>query len=296
LASSADENTAYVAFDGHRSDNRAPWLFKTSDGGRSWTNLSAALAPGEPIYVVLEDDRNTNLLFAGTEFGVQWSMNAGRTWQSMGGRMTNGMPTVAVHDLVIHPRDRDLIAGTHGRGLYVLDDISALEQWTPVVATRAIHVFEQRRATLWEDMSRSGQLGENTWAGENPPSVARPAFGQRDRARIQNTPLITMAFGPGAAGAAILEIAAPDGRVGTFTVPARPGITRFRWDGRLPAADGDGAGGRGRGGRGGGRGAGGRGGGPSVLGPGTFGITVRIGSEMAAGQLQVRVDPTVEGG
>jgi photosystem II stability/assembly factor-like uncharacterized protein len=289
-ASAAGEDTAYVAFDGHRSDDRSPWLFKTTDGGRTWANLSGGLAPGAPIYVLLEDSRNPSLLFAGTEFGVQVSMDAGRSWRAMGGAMTNGLPTVAVHDLVIHPRDRDLIAGTHGRGLYILDDITALEQWTPEIASRPLHVFEQRDATMWVDMSRSGQLGENTWAGENPPSVAPVGFGQRDRARLQNTPVITFSMGRGATGTATLAITAPDGTTGTLDVPGRPGITRYRWNGRLPAPGREGRGGRGAGAGRGGRGGGGRGGG-SAIAPGTYRLTLRLGPDAATGTLVVRPDP-----
>jgi hypothetical protein len=208
----------------------------------------------------------------------------------MGGAMTNGLPTVAVHDLVIHPRDRDLIAGTHGRGLYILDDITALEQWTPEIASRPLHVFEQRDATMWVDMSRSGQLGENTWAGENPPSVAPVGFGQRDRARLQNTPVITFSMGRGATGTATLAITAPDGTTGTLDVPGRPGITRYRWNGRLPAPGSEGRGGRGAGAGRGGRGGGGRGGG-SALAPGTYRLTLRLGPDAATGTLVVRPDP-----
>ena len=236
-ASAADPDTAYVAFEGHRSDNRDPWLFKTTDGGRSWANLSEGLTPEHPIYVFVEDDRNPNLLFVGTEFGVQASLDAGASWQPFGGAMSHGMPTVAVHDLVIHPRDRDLVAGTHGRGLYILDDLTALEQWTSEDAARPLHIFGQRPATLWVDQSRSGQIGENTFAGQNPSSVAPAPFAQRDRSRIRNTPVITVYMGPGASGLATLDIVAPDGRSGSIEIPAMPGITRLVWDGRLGAAE-----------------------------------------------------------
>jgi len=288
-ASSADAGTAYVAFDGHRSDNRAAWLFKTTDAGRTWTNLASGLIPEHPIYVFVESERNPNLLFVGTEFGVQMSMDAGRSWRPIGGAMSNGMPTVAVHDLVIHPRERDLVAGTHGRGLFILDDISALEEWTPDVAARPVHVYRQRRATLWVDQSRSGQMGEQTYAGTNPPSVAPADFARRDRARITNTPLITLGFGPGADGTATLEIVAADGRSRTLGVDARPGIVRYVWDGALdrPTA-GQAGGGRGGRGAGGGRG-GGRGG--AQAGPGTYMLRLTLGDATAAGTLVVRNDP-----
>jgi hypothetical protein len=206
------------------------------------------------------------------------------------------MPTVAVHDLVIHPRDRDLIAGTHGRGLFILDDISALEAWRPELSARAVHVFEQRAATRWVDQSRSGQMGEHTYAGANPPSVAPVAFGQRDRARLSNTPVITLGFGAGAAGSATLEIQAAGGASRTVTLDARPGIVRYRWDGRLDPPGGPtpqragGAGGAGRGGRGG------RGGGAGAAAdPGTYTLRLTLGGTTATGHLVVRPDPILTG-
>ncbi|MGH9394452.1 MAG: WD40/YVTN/BNR-like repeat-containing protein, partial [Terriglobales bacterium] len=213
VASAANPETAYVSFDGHRSDNRATWLFKTSDGGKSWKNLSAGMAPNAPVYVVMEDGKNPNLLFAGTEYGLQVSFDAGQSWTWM----RNGLPTAAVYDAIIQPRDRDLILATHGRGIYILDDISALEQWRPAMADEPVHVFEQRRATVWVDMSRDGQMGSNTYAGENPPDVRPSNLQQRDREHLQNTPLITLGFGAGASGEATLAITSPGGQTRTIT-------------------------------------------------------------------------------
>jgi hypothetical protein len=143
MASAANVDTVYVSFDGHRSDNRAAWLFRTEDGGKTWTNLSAGLAPNQPVYAIEEDSRNPDLLFAGTEFGLQASLDRGCAWRPM----MNGLPTVAVYDIVIHPRDRDLIVGTHGRGIYVLDDITALEQWRSAMSAKPVHLFSQRQAS-----------------------------------------------------------------------------------------------------------------------------------------------------
>ena len=277
VASAADAETAYVSFDGHRSDNRAPWLFRTTDGGRTWTNLSAGLAPDQPVYVVEEDSQNPDLLLAGTEFGLQVSMDTGRTWSPM----RNGLPTVAVYDIVIHPRDRDVILGTHGRGIYILDDITALEQWRLELAAKPAHLFVQRPATLWEDQSRTGQLGDNTYAGQNPPCVATVNFAQRDRARLSNTPLITLYLGGGAAGTAALEITSADGQRRQISFPAKPGITRVVWDGRFDSAGGAAPQGR-RGGRGGGAGR------PA---PGTYSLKLTAGAAVATGTLTVRADP-----
>ncbi len=114
---------------------------------------------------------------------MQVSLDRGRTWRPM----MNGLPTVAVYDIVIHPRDRDVILGTHGRGIYMLDDITALEEWRPALAAKPAHLFAQRPATIWDDQSRTGQMGDNTYAGQNPPYVqTRPwpsVIGRASRTR-----------------------------------------------------------------------------------------------------------------
>jgi photosystem II stability/assembly factor-like uncharacterized protein len=305
VASAADVNTAYVSFDGHRSDNRSSWLFRTTDGGKTWRNLSAGLAPNSPVYVVEEDSRNPDLLFVGSEHGVQVSLDRGNTWRAM----RDGLPTVAVYDIVIHPRDRDVILGTHGRGIFVLDDITALEEWRPALAGKPAHLFAQRQATMWIDQSRSGQLGDNTFAGENPPYIQPVNVQQRDRAHLVNTPLITFYLGAGATGTATLEIGSPDGRTRALTIPAKPGVTRFAWDGRMdastpiiaPAADslmgagraGAGGGRGGGGGRGRGAGGGGRGNAPPLV-PGTYNLKLTFGGATASGTLVIRADPILK--
>ncbi len=284
VASAADVNTAYVSFDDHRSNNRAPWLFRTTDGGKTWRNLSSGLAPNSPVYVVEEDSRNPNLLFVGTEHGVEVSLDRGNTWRPM----QNGLPTVAVYDIIIHPRDRDVILGTHGRGIYVLDDITALEQWRPSLATTPTHLFVQRPATLWVDQSRSGQLGDNTYAGENPPYIQPVNFQQRDRTHLVDTPLITFSLGNDAAGTATLAITSPDGRTRTLSIPATPGVTRYAWDGRMEAPTSGPVGGRGAGAGRGGRGA------PPVIVPGVYNLTLTSGGGTSTGTLMVRADPILK--
>ncbi|MGA2263773.1 MAG: hypothetical protein ABSH28_20355, partial [Acidobacteriota bacterium] len=301
VASAADANTAYVSFDGHRSDNRASWLFKTTDGGKTWTNLSSGLAANQPVYVVEEDAKNPDLLFVGTEVGLQVSLDRGRTWRPM----TNGLPTVAVYDIVIHPRERDVIIGTHGRGIYILDDITALEEWRPALAAKPTHLFTQRPATIWEDQSRTGQMGDNTYAGQNPPYVQPANLAQRDRAHLVNTPLITFYLGAGATGTATLEITGADGRSRKLSLPAKAGITRYAWDGRFDGAPQGQRGGRGTGGGGaaavggsatetggvGGGGQGGRGGGAAHPAPGTYSLKLTLGDSTATGTLVLRGDP-----
>ncbi len=286
-ASGHAPGTAYVCFDGHRSDDFRTWVFKTTDYGATWVNIGRTLPANQSVHVLTADRKNPQLIFVGTEFGVFVTIDGGASWRAL----MNGMPTVAVHDLVIHPRDNDLIAGTHGRGLYILDDITALQQLTPGVTSANLHVFAQRPATRWVDNSRGGQYGDDTYAGSNPPSV-RPPGAAMDRAKIVNTPVITWYLGQTSASPVSLTIQSLDGTLTrTVTVPARAGITRFVWDGRFaPPA---------------GQAVPARPAGESAFlaafrpppgtaaGPGCYRLSLAASGKRADGTLQIREDPLV---
>lgn len=169
-ASASDEGTAYVTFDGHRSDNFEPWVFKTTDYGKTWKNIGSTLPYGHSIYVIKEDVKNPDLLFVGSEFEIFASIDAGESWFSI----LNNMPNVAFHDLVIHPRDGDLIAATHGRALWIMDDITPLQQLTDSVLQSEVYLFESRPAVRWRNVSRGfgNWRGDFVFRGENPPSGA----------------------------------------------------------------------------------------------------------------------------
>lgn len=227
-ASHAAPGTAYVTFDGHRSADFRTWIFKTTDFGATWTSLSAGLPADQPLYVVREDPKNHNLLFVGSEFAVHMSLDGGKSWM----RLMNDMPTVATHDLVIHPRDGDLLAGTHGRGIYVLDDITPLQQLTEKVLASPAHLFEQRPATLWEDASRGGVRGQFYWAAKNPPYI--PDLGEGAvRGRLQNGAWINY-YLKQKAGEVRIEISDVTGtRKRTIAASTEPGIRRGWWDVRF---------------------------------------------------------------
>jgi len=166
LASRYEEGTCYLTFDGHRSDLFKPYVFKTTDFGKNWANISGNLPDGGPVYVIREDLKNKNLLFVGTEFAVFFSIDGGKNWTNL----SLNMPTVAFHDLMIHPRDNDLIAGTHGRGIWILDDISPLQQLTEEILSSEAYFFEnQLPGTHWLSLDRGGYgRGNLYFAGENP--------------------------------------------------------------------------------------------------------------------------------
>ena len=178
-ASHFNEGTCYLTFDGHRSDIFTPYVFKTTDYGQAWTNITGNLPDGGSVYVIREDLKNKNLLFVGTEFDVFFSLEGGTSWTDL----SINMPTVAFHDLIIHPRDNDLIAGTHGRGIWILDDITPLQQATEKILSSEAFLFESARpGTHWLSLSRGGYgRGNLYFAGENPPFGAPINFYLKDK-------------------------------------------------------------------------------------------------------------------
>lgn len=167
IASNFHTGTAYLTYDTHRSADLQPWVFKTNDFGNTWTKITSGIPSNNIVKVIIEDIKNENLLFLGTEFGVYASFNKGKSWV----RFNNNMPNVTVRDLVIHPRDNDLVAGTHGRGIWIMDDITALQQITPDAADKDVVLFDNKVGTIWENISRGGQRGHDWFAGKNPPTI-----------------------------------------------------------------------------------------------------------------------------
>ena len=166
-ASVHQAGTAYVTFDGHRSDNLEPWIFKTADYGENWQRITDGINQGQVMYVIREDQKNPNLLYAGSEFACFMSVDGGTSWA----KLMPDMPTVAFHDLVIHPREGDLVAGTHGRGFWVLDDPTPLQQLDDKVLNTDAHLFDSKIMTVWNDRSRGGVRGHFYYAADNPPYI-----------------------------------------------------------------------------------------------------------------------------
>ncbi|MCC6670337.1 MAG: PDZ domain-containing protein [Planctomycetes bacterium] len=155
------DGRVYVTSDAHRSDDFHTYVFVSEDYGDTWTSLQANL-PEEPVHVCREDLRNENLLYLGTEFGAYASFDRGQEWFRLG----KGLPTVAVRDLAFQDRDSDLIAATHGRGLWILD-IQALRELTAAVARKSAHLFAPEAVTLWRQGSRDVS-GSREWFAANP--------------------------------------------------------------------------------------------------------------------------------
>jgi hypothetical protein len=257
-ASHFNPAVAYVAFDGHRDNVFKPFVFKTMDFGKTWIDIASNLPENEVIRVIREDPKNKSLLFLGTETGVWYSLNAGKEWH----RLNEGMPTVSVYDLVIHPRENDLIAATHGRSLFILDDISPLQQLTPTIAAGKAWLFHQKPATLWANKSRGAQRGHFWFAGKNPANI-KP-ISSLPRAVFENGALIHFYLKDTSEPASI-QIKDQSGTL-TTTIPVenKPGIHRIRWNLKFDKKE--------------------------AL-PGFYQITLKVGEESYHSSLEVKMDP-----
>jgi photosystem II stability/assembly factor-like uncharacterized protein len=159
-----DANTAYVTVDAHRLDNTKPYLFKTTDLGRTWKRLDASLAQDVYLHSVKEDPARRGQLYLATERGVMFSTDDGQTWQSL----QLNLPTVAVHDLVV--KGDDLVLATHGRSLWILDDLQPVRAFTPQIASSAAYLFPPADAIRWR--YGSGSYGARGGSFSNGPDGA----------------------------------------------------------------------------------------------------------------------------
>jgi len=207
-ASASGEGAAYVTFDAHRDGDFAPYVFRTTDFGRSWTPLSAGLPSGS-VNVIVEHRANPSLIFLGTEHALFASTDAGNHWAKI-----PGLPTTLYDDLLLHPRDNDLIVATHGRSIYVLDDVGPLLEWSQAVAASDAHLFGIRPATIFQYWKDTSYRGQAAYAGENPP------FGAIIGYYLAND-----------AGSARITVTRQDGTpVRVLQVPAARGLHRVTWD------------------------------------------------------------------
>ena len=160
-ASKHKKGTAYVTFDNHRFDDNRPYVYVTNDYGKSWENITGNLPEKYSVYVIKEDYIDENLLFVGTEESVYFSKDKGNSWEKLG----KNLPTVAIHDLVIHPREGDIIAGTHGKSIWILDDISPLR----FLNENKSNLLPTRISTKWIKINTGRKQPYFEFRGENPP-------------------------------------------------------------------------------------------------------------------------------
>ncbi len=269
------EGTLYATMDGHRSNDFKPYVLKSTDYGRTWASITSNLPDGGSVQVIREHHRQPGLLFVGTEFGVFTTIDGGAKWT----QLKSGIPGVPVWDLQLQPTWNDLVVGTHGRGIYILDDLAPLEKLAEAKRASVAYLFPTRVETVFQpNGSRNSGMGSTGFVGQNPEYGVRLAYLVNNIAADAKAKLEIV----NASGTVIREL----------PVTKTPGLYRPLWDMRVgapltgavdtaAAARGRGPGG---GGGGGGGGFGGFGGGgvPTYLAvPGVY--TARLTVAPASG-------------
>jgi photosystem II stability/assembly factor-like uncharacterized protein len=263
-ASRFDEGTAYAAFDRHTFGDMTPHVFKTTDYGQTWTPI---VTPASGVrgfaHVIKEDTVSPRLLFLGTEFGLWISLDGGQQWAQYKGA---DFPNVPVRDIVVHPRESDLVLATHGRGIWIVDDISPLRQLTPEILAKDA-VFLEGKVQQQRLQAQGGWAeGDGAYRGQNPPDAALLTYYQKKRHIF---------------GRMKIEVFDDQGKlVDTLPANSRRGISRVEWSMRMkaprvpPGATAAGA---------------------TVIGarvlPGVYTVKMTRGSETFSTKLDVQLDP-----
>ncbi|MEO8576333.1 MAG: glycosyl hydrolase [Gemmatimonadales bacterium] len=224
VASAHNEGTVYATFDGHRSNDFKPYVLRSTDYGKTWTSIASNL-PVSSVQVIREHPRAPSLLFAGNEIGAYYSGNGGRAWS----KLQYNLPTVPVHDIKVQARENDLIIGTHGRGIFIIDDITPLERLADADRAANMYLFPVKPALLFNYNGSfpggergSGSLGERSYSAPNPPFGAKLTYYVKDSLPKGRT----------------LSLAIFDStnrRIRDLTVSSKAGLHRAVWDLRLAA-------------------------------------------------------------
>ncbi|HET6978831.1 MAG TPA: hypothetical protein VFI24_21035 [Pyrinomonadaceae bacterium] len=264
-------STAYVSFDRHMLDDFRPYIFKTTDSGKSWTNISGNLPAKAYVQVVREDPKNRNLLYAGTELGLFASYNGGKEWIPLN---LKNLPNVSVHDILVHPRENDLILATHGRSIWIFDDATAIQQMTPQILSSNAYLFSVRPALRYAGSFTRYGIGDKQFLGPNPPAGALITYYLKDK--------------PDEKATFKLQIFDRDGKlVQDIERPSKEkGLNRVAWNLRLggpevrrpPTEEQLAFGGGSRG--------------PQVL-PGTYTVKLTVNDKVFEERVEVKLDPTV---
>ena len=224
LASSHVIGRVYASFDGHRSDDFKPYLFVSEDFGETWKPISANLEMHYTIKAIREHPTNPALLFAGTERGLFVSMNRGASWSMF----STPLPPVTINDIQIHPRENDLILATHGRGIWILDDITPLSEMAGLDNTDPVKLFKPHPAVQFRNSDTKANTGSRFYLAGAPPSGALIQYYLKEKQKDETPVKITIWDRENRK--ALSEVA---------RVPAEAGVNRVSWDMRFspPAKD-----------------------------------------------------------
>jgi len=168
-ASLHDENVVYASFDNHKNNDFKPYILKSTNKGASWTSIAGNLPEGEVVWSIAEDHENKDLLFAGTEHGLYFTIDNGAHWT----KLTAGLPNIAIRDIDIQRRENDLVLASYGRGFYILDDYSALRDLKKI-EDKEDYIFPIRPSLMYNESHpfgwrKKGHFGDNFFTANNPP-------------------------------------------------------------------------------------------------------------------------------
>ena len=172
-----DANIVYAALDNHKNGDYNPYIIKSNDKGRTWSLMNGDLPSKLLIWRLVQDHVKKDLLFAATEFGVYFTSNGGKNWVELEG----GMPTIPIRDITIQRRENDLVAGSFGRGIFILDDITPLRNFNKSMMSNPATLFPIKTAHWYRQHSRVGSQGDAEWIGKNPPFGANFTYYMADK-------------------------------------------------------------------------------------------------------------------
>ncbi|HSG09012.1 MAG TPA: hypothetical protein VLA36_11690 [Longimicrobiales bacterium] len=218
-ASKHVDGRVYLVANNYRNDDYGNYVWRSDDHGSSWTSITGDLPEARVARTVREDPRNADVLYLGTEFGVFWSWNGGANWVEL----RAGLPTAAVNDLLVHPRDNDLVLATHGRGVWILDQVNALQEMTPAIAASPAHLFSIEPAEQIRYRGERAHTGNMIFEGENPPAAA----------------LIDYWLGDEGADVAVTVHDLAGQQVASVRPTSHRGVNRVQWDLRYSVQEGD---------------------------------------------------------
>ena len=181
-ASAHTENLVYATFDGRKNNDLKPYILKSTNNGRSWSVITKGLPERGTVYSIVEDHINKNLLFAGTEFGIYFSINQGEEWIKLNG----GLPTTCVRDIAIQKNENDLVIATFGRGFYVLDNYAPLREVSKEIFEKDYHFFDVADALVYIPESGKDMIGHNFYSADNPEVAAVFTFYQKEALKTRN--------------------------------------------------------------------------------------------------------------